>query len=77
LQQVFAAEEPHTDDTIQGVLAAAAWKGRESVIEFVLDNYALSAIKEETARAAMYSGLILLISRFLLYNPSTINILLF
>lgn len=73
VQQCIATGEPLTEETIQGVLAAAAWKSQLSVIEFVLCNHSPNSIEEEAVRAAIYSDSASLFSMLLSKDPSIIN----
>ncbi|KAH7002454.1 ankyrin repeat-containing domain protein [Ilyonectria destructans] len=73
VQQCIATGESLTEETIQRVLAAAAWKNRVSVVEFMLCNHPPHSIQEEAVRAAIYADSTSLFSMLLSRDPSIIN----
>ncbi|KAL7622191.1 hypothetical protein AAE478_007694 [Parahypoxylon ruwenzoriense] len=73
LEQLLSARRPPTEETIQSLLVAAAWKSHVSVISFLLTKYPSVPLSEEVIRAAAYSGSVDLFSALLSRDPSIVN----
>lgn len=63
-----------TPDIVQDLLTAATQNSQLATVQFLLHRYPPQEIREETIRAAVYSGSIPLFSAFLSQDQSIINL---
>ncbi|KAI2609376.1 ankyrin repeat-containing domain protein [Hypoxylon fragiforme] len=73
LEQFLATKEEPSAETIQSLLAKAAWESQLPVVEFLVSRYPSVPLNEETVRAAIYSSSTDLVSALLAKDPSIIN----
>lgn len=73
LTRLIPVSEPLSNETVNALVSAAAWKVNTSIVAFLLAKFPSVPLAEEPVRAAAYSGSIPLFSSLIERDPSIVN----